>query len=240
MKPLRMAVAVACLLAAGPLAAWAADFDVQPVGPQDGTIWDNVGTDGLTGQYGLWGFVNGNYYSQAGIHTLPAILPGQVQSAELIIPANHGEWTPGTGRNLFNMNWVVEHFDAIDDTTLTGGLSGTGDFQQPALSTLGLYASPPYPGQDNNRTVNLDVTAAVVADLTASRLSTAWRIVPTQPSTQGFNDNAQCFFPTVEMPEASGYPHRGAVLSITLVPEPASAGVMLLGLTFALFRRRRA
>src|SRR4029079_16481575 len=98
-------------------AALAANYDIKPVGPQDGTIWNNVGTDNLTGAYGLWGFVNGNYYTDAGIHTLPAIGRGAVQSAQLIIPANHGLWT-GNGANILTMDWVVDHFDAIDDNTL--------------------------------------------------------------------------------------------------------------------------
>jgi hypothetical protein len=159
MKTVRLLIVVSFLFL-GLSAANAADYDIQPVGPQDGVIWNNVGTDGLTSPWGMWGFVNGNYYSQGGIHTLPAISAASVQSAQLVIPANHGLWT-GNGANVLTMNWIVEHFDAIDDTTLTGGLSGTGDFQQPALSMIGLYASPPWPGQDNNRTISYDVTAAV-------------------------------------------------------------------------------
>jgi hypothetical protein len=66
-----------------------------------------------------------------------------------------------------------------------------------------------------------------------------WRIVPTLPSTPGFNDNAQLFFPTVDMPVANGYPHNGARLLITLVPEPAGATLLLGGLGLALLRRQR-
>lgn len=233
----RAAVAAMFVVLLGLSAVQATDFDIQPVGPQDGDIWNNVGTDNLMGPWGLWGFVNGNYYSQAGIHTLPAIPAASVQSAELIIPANHGLWTTN-GMNILTMNWIVEHFDAINDTTLTGGLSGTGDFQQPALGVLGLYAGPPWPGQDNARIVSLDVTAAVQADLSAGRASTAWRIVPTMPATPGFNDNAQLFFPTADMPVANGYPNNGARLLITLVPEPTGALLLIGGLALAMAGRR--
>jgi hypothetical protein len=217
-------------------AARAVDYDIQPVGPQDGTIWNNVGTDNLGGPWGLWGFVNGNYYSNAGIHTLPSIPAASVALAQLIIPANHGLWT-ANGAIVMNQIWLVDHFEAIDDATLTGGL--TGDFQQPSLGTLGIYATPPWPGQDNNRVVTLDVTNAVKADLTANRGSHAWRIIPTIGSTPGFNDNAQLFFPLSEMPPANGFPHNGARLQITLVPEPAAGCLMLIGLSLTVLRRHR-
>jgi hypothetical protein len=225
----------------------AANYDIKPVGPQDGTLYQNLGAYDLTGAYGLWGWSNGNLYTQAGIHTLPAILASDVASAQLIIPANHGDFfgtgvgphVLSTGPSGIGINWNVDHFDALDDSTLSGGAVG-GDLAQPSLGNLGLYvAGPTWPGQDNSRVVTLDVTTALKADLLAGRGSFAWRLMPDQPSTQGWNDTATLFFPSSDMPAAAGYPNYGARLVITTVPEPTAALMLLCGGTMMALRRRR-
>jgi hypothetical protein len=244
MRQVLKAVLVIGLTILSGSAALAAGYDIKPVGPQDGTIWQNVGTDNLAGAYGLWGFVNGNYYTNAGIHTLPSILASDVASAQLIIPANHGDFFgTGIGPHILqngpgggSLNWNVEHFDAIDDGTLTGGV--TGDWTRPSLGQLGLYAGgPTWPGQDNTRLVTLDVTNAVKGDLLAGLGSFAWRIIPDAPATAGWNDNATLFFPLSEA-VGYGYPNFGAQLVITTVPEPTAVLLLLYGASVVVVRRR--
>lgn len=219
---------VACV--AVPCAVQAVDYTIYPTSAQDGTVWAG-GLDNIASQFGIWGSVNDSAYVQAGIHTLPAITAGDIASAELRIPETDNLWS-GNGANILAIDWFADHFDAQSDAALT-----SGDHAQPVLSTLGLYRAAGPQSIDGARFASLDVTAAVKDDLLNGRGSFAWRLSPGAP----FPDPAaQMYFPTVD--NSDGFfaaDNHGARLLITLVPEPASAGLMLLGMLSLVMRRRR-
>ncbi len=220
----------AVALAIAPWTARAVDFTIYPTSVQDGTVWAG-GLDNIASQFGIWGSVNDSPYVQAGIHSLPLITAGQVASAELRIPETDNLWS-GNGANILTIDWFADHFDAQSDAALTAG-----DNAQPALSTLGLYRAAAPQAIDGARFASIDVTAAVKDDLLNGRGSFAWRLAP---GTAFPDPAAQMYFPTVDNTDGF-FPaeNRGARLLITLVPEPASAGLMLIGALSMLARRRR-
>lgn len=180
-------------LVASPVVA--VDYTIYPTSLQDGILWTGVGADGLTLGFGIWGFVNGANYVQAGIHTLPPITAADVGCAVLRIPETDTLWTGG-GEAILSMDWFADHFDALDDTRLTNG-----DEIQPALDTLGLYRKAGPRAQSLGRYTQIVVTAALKADLNSGRGSFAWRLRPSQGPSPA-QQNAQMYLPTVN---AVGY-----------------------------------
>lgn len=223
-------LALICLvgLAAASASAFGQDYVIYPAGPQDGVIWVG-GVDGVNLPYGFWGAVNGTPFVQAGIHTLPAVAAAQILSAELRIPETDNLWT-GNGAEVLSIDWNVQHFDASDDNGISAG-----DFGQPSLAPLGLYRAAGPQSINGARYSSLDVTAAVKEDLMNGRASFAWRLWPGADLPVA---NAQMYFPTVENVDGYfGADNHGARLLITL-PEPASAGLLLVGVAGLIVRRR--
>lgn len=222
------------VVALGPAAALG--VQIRPTSAQDGST-DGVNID-LGSGFGRYGSASDSLLTQVGIHSLGALTAADVASASLQIPQTDNLWTGNGDDAQDTETWTATHIDAADDTTVS-----LADASSASLGSLGLWRAPGPRATDGQRRVTYNVTANVIADLNAGRDSFAWRLDADSVEA----GTAQMYFPTVD--NVDGYfgpsdlsdtDNHGARLFITLTPEPATAGLMLIGGLGLLRRRRRS
>jgi hypothetical protein len=241
MKELKKLLALSMVVGLWPVAAQAV-IQIRPASLQDGSVGPY--TD-RTNVFGFWG-TSGDpevLWTQVGIHTLPAISPAQIASAELRIPETDSLWSGDALGQVDTETWSATHIDATNDAQIEDA-----DVSSASLGNLGVYRAPGPRNKDGGRSTSFDVTNAVLADYGALRTTFAWRLNvlwlhDTLPSPSGSLylptvDNTDGFFGSFDGDAATD--NHGARLLITLVPEPATAGLMLLGGLGLLRRRRRS
>ena len=163
---------------------------IQPTAVQDAESIPQVGlpvnpVDGLSPmlRFGSWSSASIDAIS---IMTLPAIAPGDLISATLRVPKPDSLQSGGT--NGLDELIILEHIDAFNDALVTGNDYHTSS---PALSQIAVYHDGPggqLPCPDGSCIETYDVTAQVLADLNAGRLSFAAR-------TQSLGTDGQGAFP---------------------------------------------
>jgi len=240
MKMLMKMLVLSIVVGLWPVAAQAYDFQVRPTGDQNGSLAApssviksnaNMYYGVLTGTSNLWAGV--------GIHTIPGSITAssQIASAQVRIPQTDHSWSGPFGNMSDTETWYAKHIDAANDSSI-----GIGDLTG-ELSTLGVWRSPGPQSVNGLRYATIDVTAALKADIDASSNTFAWRL---EPDVLDVTGSASGYVPNVGSTDGAfgtldgdaATDNHGSRLLITLVPEPATAGLMLLG-GLGLLRRRR-
>jgi hypothetical protein len=238
MKELKKLLVLSMVVGLWPVAAQAV-IQIRPTSAQDGDIFNpdpSPNVDSSSG-FGRYGSSSGVLWTQVGIHTLPAVTAAQIGSAELRIPQTDNAWGGATDVAQDTETWSATHIDATNDAAIDAA-----DRSSAALGNLGVWRAPGARHTNGQGHTAFDVTAAVMADLTAGRASFAWRLdtdsiaVPDASMYFPTVDNTDGYFGTFDLDPTTD--NHGARLLITLVPEPATAGLMLLG-GLGLLRRRR-
>ena len=227
---MRKLIVLGCLtvMAAWPAGVQAATQEILPTGPQDAYVAPGIGHIDINAPYMMWGQWNGSV-SSVSMHTLPAIPVGDIVGATLRVPRADINFSDA-GDLALDLNILAVHIDAIDDTTVT-----LADGSAPALSTIGVYRPPgPYVA-DSNRTIDLDVLSQVQDDYANLRETFAWRLHTEQTNGPGPNIR---YAPSVDNTDPA-FDQHGALLILDIVPEPTTAGLLLVGATGLLMKRRR-
>jgi hypothetical protein len=225
------------LVASFPASALGVTVVIVPTGVQDAELIPQIGLAVYNAapymmRQGSW---SGQSIDTMSIMTLPAISPGQLISASLRVPQPHALQSGGT--NGLDQLIDIEHVDANDDTMVVAAdTSGT----TAALSVIARFHDGLNSAvcADYSCVKVYDVTDQVLADLNAGRASfgvrthSIGRADGTYPG--GFLAH---MFPGVD--STAGFANNGMQLTLTYVPEPATAGLLVLGSMGLLMKRRR-
>ena len=139
--------------------------------------------------YGFWGKGYGGAMVMVGMHTLPAgITVADIGLAILRVPRTDNPYSPD--ESCLDLDMRVKHIDASNDTMIT-----LADKDSAPLDDIGQYRAPGPYVFDDNRFVEFDVPDCVEADVSAGRLTFAWRVGP-----ESIPDSVTSYryFPTVD------------------------------------------
>jgi len=226
---------------------------VQPTGEQDAEMSANIGHHDNAAPQMRWGVWNDGPTESVAIHSLggaigQGLTAGTLISATLRVPAPDIAWTTAAVNNPpeLALNVFAEHIDANSDTETS---MADATVNSAALSIIGLYHAGGSPVchdvvGDYSCVESYDVTSHVLDDLTNGRLSHAIRITPGSPQNVTLSGAHQHLFASVTGAGSHGDPPGGNAmvgteLTLEFTPEPATAGLMMLGMTAVLARRRR-
>ncbi len=188
---------------------------VKALAAQDDSCIVSLGSCGASPAWAWsYGQYNGSKWVAIAMITIPAgTQAADVGRARLRIPNTDVLWNAepaSADASVSAMNLVAEHIDAADDTVVT-----FADATSPSLGRLGVYRAPGPRNQNGARFTELDVTQAVKDDITAGRLTFAFRIEYENPPA--VSDVASYYSPSAD--NTDGYfpaSNRGARLLLLL------------------------